>query len=98
MTAVWAAIVVVVTYALVRYLFEPGLRGGFRRPSFQAARICQRPGNLHRTRAILSIAFAVRAPRARSRVIAAVAIAPSSLPSTSHPVARARWPLGSASR
>ena len=77
LTAVWAAIVVVVTYALVRYLFEPGLRGGFQENLlFRPLGYANALGIFTGLGAILSIAFAVRAPRAAVRVIAAVAIAP----------------------
>ena len=77
LTAIWAAIVVVVTYALVRYLFEPGLRGGFQENLlFQAIGYANALGIFSGLGSILSIAFAVRAPRAAVRVIAAAAIAP----------------------
>jgi O-Antigen ligase len=77
LTAVWAAIVVVVTYALVRYLFEPGLRGGFQENLlFRPLGYANALGIFSGLGAILSIAFAVRAPRTAVRVIAAAAIAP----------------------
>src|SRR5512132_2524876 len=76
LTAVWAA-VVVVTYALVRYLFEPGLRGGFQENLlFRPLGYANALGIFSGLGAILSTAFAVRTPRAAIRVIAAAAIAP----------------------
>jgi hypothetical protein len=76
--AVWAGVVIVVVYALVRYLFEPGLRS----EDFQGY-LVSRPvgysnalGILSGFGVILSLAFAARASTRTFRTLAAAAIIP----------------------
>jgi hypothetical protein len=78
LTAVWGAIVVVVAYGLVRYLFEPGLRfEGFQANLlFRPLGYANALGIFCGLAAILATAFAVRAAHAALRMLAAASIAP----------------------
>ena len=78
LAGVWSAATVVVVYALVRYLFEPGLRSGGAQPNllFRPLGYANAMGIFTGFALILSTGFAVRAPRRAQRTLAFASIAP----------------------